>query len=99
MPGAEVAIRVLFPALFRRPMAPDAICRKLLPVGNGGFLQLLLRSKVRVKRAVRKPGSLHDFAHSHALEPSLAEKPGSFLHDPFMLGGGLFDWVAHFFCI
>jgi hypothetical protein len=52
-----------------------------------------------IEGAMRQTGGLHYFAHAYVLKSPFTEQAGSLLDNPFMLCGGLFDGIAHIFCI
>src|SRR6516225_649446 len=97
MPRSQVAVSVRSPALSRRAVAPSAICRNALSMGNCSFLKLLLRAEMGVECTMRQASGLHHLAHAYILKSPFPEQAGSLLHNPFMFCGGLFDGIAHNF--
>src|SRR5262245_58974259 len=97
MPRTQVAVSVCSPALSRRAVAPSAICRNALSMGNCSFLKLLLRAEMRVECTMRQASGLHHLAHAYILKSPFPEQAGSLLHNSFTFCGGLFDGIAHNF--
>jgi hypothetical protein len=47
-----------------------------------------LEGEMTVERAVRQLRGLHDLADTDSIQPTLSEKPGGFLQDTLVAGGG-----------